>query len=50
MLGGIAEYFGLDPSLIRIAYVFISVFTLVLPGIFFYILMAIIIPRAPKPA
>ena len=50
VLGGIAEYFGLDPSLIRIAYVFISVFTLVLPGIFFYILMMIIIPRAPKPA
>ncbi len=50
VLGGIAEYFGLDPSLIRIVYVFITFFTLGLPGILFYFLMAIIIPRAPKAA
>ena len=48
VLGGISEYFGLDPSLIRIAYLFVTVFTLGLPGILFYFLMAIIIPRAPK--
>ena len=48
VLGGVAEYVGLDPSLIRIAYVFITLFTLGLPGILFYFLMAIIIPRAPK--
>ena len=50
VLGGIAEYFGLDPSLIRIAYLFITFFTLGLPGILFYFLMVIIIPRAPKAA
>ena len=32
VLGGVAEYVGLDPSLIRIAYVFITFFTLGLPG------------------
>ena len=50
VLGGIAEYFGLDPALIRIVYVFITFFTLGLPGILFYFLLAVIIPRAPKAA
>ena len=48
VLGGIAEYFGLDPSLVRIGYVLITVFTVGLPGILLYFLMAVIIPRAPR--
>ncbi|MCH8814704.1 MAG: PspC domain-containing protein [Chloroflexi bacterium] len=50
ILGGLADYFGLDPSLVRIVYVLMTVFTLGLPGIGLYFLMAIIVPRAPKPA
>lgn len=50
VLGGLAEYFGLDPSLVRIAYVLVTIFTLGLPGILLYFLMVIIVPRAPKAA
>jgi phage shock protein C len=48
VLGGIAEYFALDPSLVRIGYVLITVFTVGLPGVLLYLMMAIIVPRAPK--
>jgi phage shock protein PspC (stress-responsive transcriptional regulator) len=42
--GGIAEYFALDSSLIRIAWVVITILSGVLPGILAYILLATIIP------
>lgn len=48
VLGGFAEFFGLDPSLIRIFYVLVTFFTLGVPGIFMYLLMAFIIPLEPK--
>lgn len=48
VLGGIAEYFGLDPSLVRIGYVLMTFFTLVVPGIVLYWLMYFIVPLEPK--
>ena len=44
--GGIAEYFGLDPSIVRVVYVVISVLSVAFPGILFYILMWIIVPQS----
>jgi phage shock protein C len=44
--GGIAEYFDLDPSIVRIVYVIISVISVAFPGILFYILMWIIVPQS----
>lgn len=44
-IGGIAEYFGIDPTIARVIYVFISVILVGAP-IFLYILLALIIPRA----
>ncbi len=48
VLGGIAEYFTLDASLVRIGYVLITVFTVGLPGILLYLLMVVIVPSAPR--
>lgn len=42
--GGIAEYFDLDPTLVRIAYAFLSVFSAGFPGVLLYIIMAIVMP------
>ena len=46
--GGIAKYFDVDPTLIRI----IAVLTLfcALTGILVYIILAIIIPLEPRPS
>ena len=42
--GGIAEYFSLDPTLVRIAYVLISVFAAGFPGLLVYGILAIVMP------
>lgn len=40
--GGVADYFGIDPTLVRLLYLFIPGFNLM-----FYIIAAIIIPDEP---
>lgn len=41
---GIANYFGLDPTLIRVAYALLTVFT-AFAGIIVYLLLWLIIPE-----
>jgi len=48
VLGGWSAYLGLDPSLVRLVYVLLLILTGFIPGIFFYLVMAIIIPLEPK--
>lgn len=43
--GGIAEYFDLDPALVRIAYAALTIFSAAFPGVLLYIVMAFAIPR-----
>lgn len=43
--GGIAEYFELDPTLIRVVYVTLSLFSVVFPGLLLYIILMILIPN-----
>jgi phage shock protein PspC (stress-responsive transcriptional regulator) len=44
--GGIAEWLGWDPTLVRVLYVVISVVSVAFPGILVYLLLWIIMPRA----
>ncbi len=44
---GLADFFGLDVSLVRIIYVFATVFT-AFAGILIYIILLIIIPEEPN--
>lgn len=43
--GGIAEYFGIDPTVVRVAYVLISLLSAAFPGIIVYIILALIMPN-----
>ena len=43
--GGIAEYFDIDPTLIRVAYVVLSLFSAAFPGLLLYIILMILIPN-----
>jgi phage shock protein C len=45
VLGGIGEYFGIDPTLVRIAYVLLSIFSVGFPGLLLYIVMLFIVPK-----
>ena len=43
--GGIAEYFDLDPTLVRIAYIVLSLASAAFPGLLVYIILWIVIPE-----
>lgn len=45
VLGGIGEYFGIDPTLIRVGYAALTVFSAGFPGLLLYIVLALIIPK-----
>ncbi|MCU7494011.1 MAG: PspC domain-containing protein [Ignavibacteria bacterium] len=44
--GGIAEWLGWDPTVVRIAYVLISIFSVAFPGIIVYLILWIVMPPA----
>lgn len=46
---GIAEYFEIDPTIVRVAYALISLFSAGIGGIVVYIILAIVMPRRPFP-
>lgn len=43
--GGIAEYFDMDPTLIRVVYVILSMFSAGFPGLLVYIILMILMPN-----
>ena len=45
--GGIAEYFGWDPTLVRVGYVLLSMGSVFFPGVIAYLVMMVIIPEKP---
>ena len=48
VLGGLSDYLGVDPSLVRIAYAVLTILTGFVPGLFLYLLMAFIVPAEPE--
>lgn len=45
--GGIAEWLGWDPTIVRILYVLVSIFSAAFPGIIVYLVLWLIMPKAP---
>jgi phage shock protein C len=45
VIGGLARYFGFDPTLARVLYVILSVVSVAFPGIVVYIILWIIMPE-----
>ncbi len=43
--GGIAEYFEVDPTLIRVVYAALTLFTAAFPGVILYIIMMLLMPQ-----
>lgn len=42
--GGIAEYFDVDPTLIRVVYLITTLFSVAFPGLLLYLILMIMIP------
>ena len=46
--GGIADYFNVDPSLVRLIAVEIAFFTAIIPSLLVYFIVALVIPQPPE--
>lgn len=46
--GGIAEWLDWDPTLVRVLYVLVSVFSAAFPGILVYVLLWILMPESDE--
>lgn len=47
VLGGLGEYFDVDPVVLRLAFVFLLLATAIVPGVIAYIAAVFIVPRRP---
>ena len=43
--GGVAEYFDIDPTLVRVIYAALTLFTAAFPGVILYIVMMLLMPQ-----
>ncbi len=51
--GGLAEYFDMDPTLMRVLYVLVSIVSAAFPGVLAYIILMFVMPppdAPPQPA
>ena len=46
---GVAEFFEIDPTIVRVAYALIALFTAAVPCILIYAILAFVIPQRPFP-
>lgn len=45
--GGIAHYFNIDPTIVRLVWVLVSIFSTAIPGLIIYLICVIVIPDEP---
>ncbi len=43
--GGLAEWLGWDPTLVRVGYVALSVLSAAFPGLLVYLVLALVMPK-----
>ena len=48
VVGGLAEHFDLDPTMLRVIYVIVSILSVAFPGILVYLVLWVVIPRADR--
>ena len=45
--GGLAEWLGWSPTWVRILYVLVSILSVAFPGMIVYVILWIVMPKAP---
>ena len=48
VFGGLGEYWGVDPVLLRLGFVLLTIFTHIVPGIITYAIAALVVPPHPE--
>ena len=46
--GGLAEWLGWDPTIVRILYIVVSIVSVAFPGLLVYVVLWIVMPKAPE--
>jgi phage shock protein PspC (stress-responsive transcriptional regulator) len=46
--GGLAEWLGWDPTVVRVLYVVGSILSAAFPGVLIYVVLWIVMPKAPE--
>ena len=46
--GGLADWLGWSPTMVRIAYVLLSILSAGFPGILVYLVLWVVMPKAPR--
>ena len=46
--GGVADYFNVDPTLIRIAVACLALYTAIIPALVIYVVMSFVFPHQPE--
>lgn len=46
--GGLAEYFDVDPTIVRVAYALLTLVSGVFPGVVLYAVLAVVMPVEPQ--
>lgn len=47
VLGGLGEYYNVDPTILRLAFIIIVLMSGIFPGVIAYIIAALIVPTKP---
>ncbi len=47
VIGGLGEYFDIDPTILRLGYILIAIVTALVPSVIAYIIAALIVPHKP---
>lgn len=47
--GGLAEWLGWDPTVVRVLYIIVSICSAAFPGILVYLVLWLVMPKAPPP-
>lgn len=47
VIGGLGEYYNTDPTILRLVYIALTIISFGVPGVFAYIIAAVIVPVKP---
>lgn len=48
VIGGVGEYFDIDPTILRLLWIVIVIFTGIIPGLIAYLIAVMIVPKKPE--
>ncbi|HMB17365.1 MAG TPA: PspC domain-containing protein [Candidatus Paceibacterota bacterium] len=48
IIGGIGEYMDVDPTILRLVFIFLVMVTGIIPGVIAYFVAMLVVPKKPK--